>query len=162
MPDPQATDDTLAAPDELPPPSVSTEQVQFVDPPRAGQLATGWRIVTACLWVAVIVAFAAVWGTSAQLGLSTWWLGPRADPQNPIIRLLPFVAPLIVTIAAFNNVRRLAWIGIGASIVTAMIAVFDIGRVAQLAALELLVAGLALAVSIASVTGTYRPVEPIR
>ena len=154
MPDPQATDDTTTLP---PPPSVVTEQVRLVKPPRAGELTTGWRIVTASLWISVIVAFAAVWSTSVQLGLSTWWLGPRADPRSPVIRLLPFVIPLLMTVAAFNNVRRLAWFGMGASLVTAVFGVVDLGRVPRLAVVELLIAALAFAVSAASLTGTYRP-----
>ena len=155
MSDPQATENATTLP---PPPGVVTEQVRLVEPPRVGELATGWRIVTACLWISVIVAFAAVWSTSVQLGLSTWWLGPRADPRSPIIRLLPFVAPLLVTIAAFNNMRRLAWYGMGAALVTAAFGIVDLGRVPRLAVVELIVAGLALVVSAASLTGTYRPV----
>lgn len=156
MPDPQATENTTTLP---PPPGVVTEQVRLVEPPRAGELATGWRIVTACLWISVIVAFAAVWSTSVQLGLSTWWLGPRAEPTSPIVRFSPFVVPLLMTIAAFNNVRRLAWWGMGASLVTAVFGIVDLGRVPRLAVVELIIAGLAFVVSAASLTGTYRPVD---
>jgi len=131
-------------------------------PPRAGQLTTGWRIATACLWILVITGFAAVWNTSVQLGLSTWWLGPRADPRSPIIRLSPFIAPVLVMLAAFNNRRWLAWAGVGASIVTALFGVGDLGRVTRLAALELGIAALALVVSLASLTGTYRRSRTIR
>ncbi|MAT04113.1 MAG: hypothetical protein CL424_03600 [Acidimicrobiaceae bacterium] len=155
MSDQQATDDT--APEPLPPPpTVLAEHTRLLDPPRAGELSTGWRVVTACLWISVIVAFAAVWSSSAQLGLSTWWLGPRADPRSPIIRLSPFVAPLLMTIATFNNMRRLPWFGIGASLVTAAFGIGDLGRVTGLAVLELIIAGLALVVSAASLTGVYR------
>jgi hypothetical protein len=121
-----------------------------------GELTTGWRIATACTWIAVIVAFAAVWNTSVQLGLSTWWLGARAEPQSPIVRLSPFLVPLLMAIAAFANVRRLALLGIGAAALTAAFGLGDLGRVPGLAALELLIAGVALAVSLASLTGTYR------
>ena len=154
MPDPQATDATT-----LPPrPGAVTDRVRLVEPPRAGELAIGWRIVTATLWISVIVAFAAVWSTSVQLGLSTWWLGPRADPRSPIIRLAPFVAPLLVSVAAFNNVRRLPWYGMGAALVTAVFGIVDLGRVPRLAIVELIIAGVAFAVSAASLTGTYRPI----
>lgn len=136
--------------------TASTPPVLLVEPPRVGQLTTGWRIVTACLWIAVTVAFAAVWSVSSQLGLSTWWLGPRAQPQPQAIRLLPFVAPVLMTVGAFNNTRWLARFGIGASLVTAVFGLGDLGRVTPIALLELLIAGLALAVSVASMTGTYR------
>jgi hypothetical protein len=110
----------------------------------------------ACTWIAVIVAFAAVWNTSVQLGLSTWWLGARAEPQSPIVRLSPFLAPLLMAIAAFANVRRLALLGIAAAAITAMFGIGDLRRVPGLATVELLIAGLAMAVSLASLTGTYR------
>ena len=155
MPEPQATDDSTTLP---PPPIVVTEPVRLVEPPHAGELTTGWRVVTACLWISVIVAFAAVWSASEQLGLSTWWLGPRADQRSLVIRLSPFVAPLAMTVAAFNNVRRLAWFGIGASLVTSVFGIIDLGRVPRLAIVELIIAGLACAVSVASLTGTYRPI----
>jgi hypothetical protein len=134
----------------------ATTAVLLVEPPRVGELTTGWRIITACLWIAVTVAFAAVWSVSAQLGLSTWWLGPRAQPQPQAIRLLPFVAPVLMTIATFNNLRWLPRLGIAASLVTAAFGIGDLGRVSSIATVELLIAGLALLVSVASITGTYR------
>ena len=158
MPDPQATDASIAPPPPtpLPPPPPPTPAPTWVHTPRSGELTTGWRIVTACTWIAVIVAFAAVWNTSVQLGLSTWWLGARAEPQSPLVRLSPFLVPLLMAIAAFANARRLAVLGIGAACLTAAFGIGDIARVPGLAALELLIAGLALAVSVASFTGTYR------
>jgi hypothetical protein len=132
------------------------ERILPVEPPRAGDLTVGWRIVVAALWIGVTVSFAAVWSASAQLGLATWWLGPRSDPQPQVVRLLPFVVPVLMTIATFNNVRRLAILGIGASLATAGFGIGDLGRVDELAVLELLVAAVALVVSCASLTGTYR------
>ena len=125
-------------------------------PPRAGELTVGWRAVTAATWVGVIIALAAVWNTSVQLGLSTWWLGPRGDPHPRLVQLLPFVAPVVVLLAAINNVRRLPWLGLGASAVIAAIAVGDIDRVPGLAVVEFAIAGAAATVSLASLTGTYR------
>ena len=123
----------------------------------AGQLTNGWRIVTACAWIGVIVSFAAVWNTSVQLGLSTWWLGPRGDPQPQVVRLSPFIVPVLMLMATLNNVRWLGRIGIGAAAVTAVFGLGDLGRVDRLAALELLIAVLAAVVSIVSLAGTYRP-----
>ena len=123
---------------------------------RSGHLTMGWRVVTACTWVAVIVAFVAIWNTSVQLGLSTWWLGPRGQPQPQLVRLLPFVAPLMMCVAVFNNVRHLAWFGLAASGVVAVFGVIDLWYVPGLAVVELLVAVAAAIVSLASLTGTYR------
>jgi hypothetical protein len=158
--DQHSPDITVASPPPppappVPPPPPAVPVVPVV-PLRAGQLTLGWRMVMAITWVGVIAAFAAVWNTSVQLGLSTWWLGPRGDPQPQVVRLLPFVAPLAICIAVFNNLRRLPYLGLGAAVVVALFGVGDLGRVAELAALELLIAGIAAAVSAAALTGMYR------
>lgn len=124
--------------------------------PRAGELTMGWRITTAIAWIGVVLGFAAVWNTSVQLGLSTWWLGPRAQPTSPLLRLAPFVAPIFMVVGTLNNVRWLGRLGVGAALVTAVFGIGDLGRIERLAVVELLIAGLALVVSIASSTGTYR------
>ena len=116
-------------------------------------------IVTACTWIGVIVAFAAVWNTSVQLGLSTWWLGARSQPQPQLVRLSPFVVPALMCIATFNNVRWLAYLGLTAAAATAVFGIGDLGRVAEIAVLELTIAGLAATVSIASLSGTYRAAD---
>lgn len=127
--------------------------------PRAGELSVGWRVVSGCLWLAVIGAFAAIWNTSERLGLSTWWLGPRGEPMPVFVRLLPFVAPTAMVLAVSYNARWIWRWGVLASLVTAGIALGDIGGFSNLAGLELLVALVALGVSLASITGTYRPID---
>jgi hypothetical protein len=107
-------------------------------------------------WVGVVLALAAVWNTSVQLGLSTWWLGPRGEPRPRIVQLAPFVAPLLVVLATINHVRWLAWYGVAAAALVAAVGVGDLGRVTSLAVVELLIAGGAAAVSVTSLTGTYR------
>lgn len=124
-------------------------------PPRRGELTPSWRIVTALTWVAVVLAFAAVWNASVQLGLSTWWLGPRGDPQPRVIQLIPFVAPSLMLVGTINNARWLGWHGLMASGVLVAIGVGDLGRVGTIAMTELAIAGAAAAVSLASLTGTY-------
>lgn len=125
-------------------------------PPRAGELTLPWRIGTALTWIGVVLAMAAVWNASVQLGLSTWWLGPRGAPQPRAIQLMPFVAPLLMLLGTINNARRLPWFGLLAAAVTAAIGLGDIGRVPSIAATELLIAAAAAVVSVASLTGTYR------
>lgn len=129
-------------------------------PPRAGELTLPWRIGTALTWIAVVLAFAAVWNASVQLGLSTWWLGPRGDPQPRVVQLAPFVPPALVLLGTINNVRWLGWFGLAAAGVLAGVGLGDLGRVGSIAATELAIAGAAAAVSVASLTGTYRaPVD---
>lgn len=128
-------------------------------PPRTGEMTAGWRVVTAVCWIGVIGAFAAIWNTSERLGLSTWWLGPRGDPMPMAVRLLPFVAPTFMVLATTYNVRWLWRWGVGASLVTAVFGIADIDGFSGLAALQLSVAVAALVISLASATGTYRPVH---
>jgi hypothetical protein len=141
-----SSSDTIVAPGVVPIPR----------PPRAGELTTGWRVITLFTWVGVVMALAAVWNTSVQLGLSTWWLGPRAEPRSMIIRLSPFLTPALMLLATINQARWLGWFGLGASGVIAAYAVGDLGGVTRLGVLELVIAGAAAAVSAASLTGTYR------
>lgn len=107
-------------------------------------------------WIGVVLALAAVWNTSEQLGLSTWWLGPRGQPQPRLVQLAPFLAPILMLLATINNVKRLGWLGLGTSGIVAAVGIIDLGRVVKLGLLELLIASAAAAVSIASLTGTYR------
>jgi hypothetical protein len=152
----------------LPPPGAGSHEVDtdpephpvpvvLLDPPpRTGELTLAWRIGTALTWVSVVLALAAVWNASAQLGLSTWWLGPRGEPQPRVIQLLPFVAPVSMVLGTINNVRWLGWYGLAASGFLAAIGLGDLGRVSSIAATELAIAGAAAAISLASLTGTYR------
>jgi len=145
----------------LPPPSAD-DRGATVSPtraPRAGEMTGGWRVVTAVTWIGVIAAFAAIWNTSERLGLSTWWLGPRGQPMPMTVRLLPFVAPTLMVLATTYNVRWLWRWGVGASLVTAAFGIADIDGSPGLAALQVAVAVAALVVSLASATGTYRPVH---
>jgi len=107
-------------------------------------------------WIAVVLAFAAVWNASVQLGLSTWWLGPRGEPQPRLVQLTPFVAPVLMVLGTINHIRWSGWWGLAASGVLTAFGVADLWTVSSIAAVELLIAGSAAVVSIASLTGTYR------
>lgn len=124
--------------------------------PRPGELTAGWRTMTIVTWAAVFFAFAGVWKASVEIGLHTWWIGPRSDPQPVAVRLIPFAVAALVALAASYNVRRLPWIGIAGALGIAVIAAFDVVTSARLAAVEFAVAGAALAVSLTSLTGQYR------
>lgn len=149
-------DPTSAALPPPPPPEIQNHP----RPPRPGELSIGWRAVTAATWIGVVFALAAVWNASVQLGLSTWWLGARADPQPRFVQFSPFIAPVLMLLATINQARWLGWIGLGAAGVVAAVGVGDLGRVSTLAAIELAIAGAAAAVSLASLSGTYRIADP--
>lgn len=115
--------------------------------------------MVAFTWIGVALGVAAVWNASVQLGLATWWLGPRADPQPRFVQFLPFVAPIAMVLAAINRVRRLPLWGLAASLAVAAVALGDLGRVTSLALVELSIAGCAAIVSAASFTGVYRATD---
>jgi hypothetical protein len=108
-------------------------------------------------WVGVFVAYSGVWKASEELGLATWWLGPRANPQPVIVRLVPFLVAATFGTLATYNVRRLPVIGLVGAAVLAAIAVPDLSRSTGLATIEFAIAGAVVLVSVASFTGVYRP-----
>ena len=107
-------------------------------------------------WVGVFVAYLAVWKASEELGIATWWLGPRSDPQPIVVRLVPFIVTAAFGILASYNVRRMPLIGLVGAAALAAIAVPDLSRSTGLAVIEFAIAGAVLLVSAASFTGTYR------
>ena len=138
-------------------PPVATDSTTVLLPtPRTGELSIGWRFAMIALWVGVVLAWSAVWNASVQLGLSTWWLGPRADPTPAVVRLLPFVAPAIMLLAIINNARWVAYAGLVAATALAAIAIGDLSRVRNIGLVELAVAVVAGVASMASLAGTYR------
>ncbi len=162
MPDPAELPGPGADVTSAPPAPADPRVRPHPRPPRAGELSVGWRAVTAATWIGVIVGLAAVWNASVQLGLSTWWLGARAEPQPRYVQFSTFVAPALMLLATINQMRWLPWFGLLAAAVVGAFGVADLGRVTSLAAVEIAIAIAAAAVSIASLTGTYRrpPDEP--
>ncbi len=123
---------------------------------RPGQLTTAWQIMVAATWAAVFFAFAATWKVSEEIGIGTWWLGPRALPQPLVVSLIPFGLALAMAFAAIYNVARVASISLVGSVGVALIAVFDISRSGGLAAIEFAIAAAAALVSLGARSGTYR------
>jgi len=121
-----------------------------------GRLTTAWRAAVVTIWVGVFVAYLAVWKASAEIGLSTWWLGPRSDPRPVLVRLIPFLVAALFGILASYNIRRLPVIGVLGAVALAAVATPDLSRSPGIAAVEFMIAGAVLIVSIASFTGTYR------
>jgi len=140
---------------------VTVHIADAVDSPRVGELTSGWRVVVVLTWVAVVLAWSAVWSVSVQLGHPTWWLGTRATPTSPLIRLAPFVGPVAIIIGAIVNLRRLAWLGVAAALVFGAYGIGDLGGRARLGLVEVAIAAAALVVSLAALTGTYRAARPV-
>ena len=121
-----------------------------------GQLTAGWSTVFWIGWLLIAASFAAIWVSSRQVGLSTWWLGPATDPQLILITLLPFTVPLALAAAGYTAQRRLPWWGIGGAAFVAVIAAFDVVRVPGYAAIEFGLAIAGLFISIACFAGLFR------
>jgi hypothetical protein len=135
-------------------------------------MSMGWRIITISMWIGVFASFVGVWGASEQLGLLTWWLGPRAQPQPRFVQISPFYFPLIMVLGIVNQVRWMALAGVCAGAILAAYGFGDLDRVTRLGLVEILIGAAAAAVSLAALTGTYRtsnrcpppthPDEPLR
>ncbi len=128
--------------------------------PQAGELTPGWRLVHSLVWISVAVAIGSVWKTSDQLGMSTWWLGPRGAPRPRLVQILPFAPAVVMLLLAVNHVRHLAWAGVLSATLVIAVGVVDLGYALELALLEIAIGVAALVVSLASLTGTYRPITP--
>ncbi|MFT7392793.1 MAG: hypothetical protein ACI83Y_000456 [Candidatus Azotimanducaceae bacterium] len=124
-------------------------------------MTTGWQMLLGAAWTASFFAFAAVWKTSQDIGISTWWLGARAQPQSVTIKIIPFVLSIVIGLAAIYNLRRVALISLAGSFGVALIAVFDISRSGGLAAIEFAIAASLAAISVGAFTGTYRAVTTV-
>jgi len=129
-----------------------------VVPAEPGQLTLGWRIATAIVWGLVFVAYIAVWKTSRELGLNTWWLGPLGEPAGWYVSMLPFITPIAMILLAVNNRKGLPWFGLAGAAWCAMIGLFDLGRVWRLGLVELTIAAAAALAAVGSISGRLRPV----
>ena len=123
---------------------------------RVGELTPAWRLAVIVTWVGAFLAYLAVWKASEEIGIATWWLGPRSHPQPIFIRLIPFAIVAVFGMLASFNVRRLAWISLAGSGALALIAIPDLSRSGGLAAIEFAIAGAVALVSLGSFTGMYR------
>jgi hypothetical protein len=123
---------------------------------RAGELDVLWRTVLATCWIGVFFAFAAVWKASEEIGIATWWLGPRSDPQPLLIRLSPFILALAVGLVVVSNRREAVWVSYGSAVVIGALAALDVSRSGGLALVEFAIAGAVLLVTTASFAGRYR------
>ena len=159
LPPPSPDAEFPAVPPVPPVPPMPAPPVRPPHVPRAGELTTAWRILTGIGWLLIVVVLGAIWNTSRQLGLPTWWLGPLDHQRPPYIVLLPFIAPAVMIAAVGYRARYVPWIGVLGAAATAAIGLGDLGRVRGLGVVELIAAGAALFVSIASMSGMYRTAD---
>ena len=142
-----------------PPPLVIGAPLMAGQPPRAiraGQLTPSWGRFFLLTWLFVIASLIAIWVSSRNTGLSTWWLGPETEPRFILINLLPFAAPMAMCLLCQLAVRGLPWFGIAAALANGAIAAGDVSRVPGYAVAEFTVAGGALLASLACFAGVLR------
>ena len=120
---------------------------------RDGDLTTSWRVIVGSAWALALCAYAGVWQASVQIGIGTWWLGPRAQPTDAYVRFIPFLVPLVVIVALSSDARHPARISIVGSVVAGLISVPDFSRSVLLGATEASIAVLLLVVGLAALTG---------
>jgi hypothetical protein len=139
-----------------PPLPVEESEREIAQPIAAGVLSPFFTTVFWISWVGVAAGFAAVWFSARTLGFTTWWLGPEGDQRSLLVSLLPFVAPIFLAVGALRRQPHMPWLGLGGAAVTAVVAVFDIGRPAAYWMAELLIALGGALVSVASLAGMHR------
>ncbi|MFM8644669.1 MAG: hypothetical protein ACKODN_05495 [Actinomycetota bacterium] len=101
-------------------------------------------------WVGIAVCQVAVAVTSRNIGKSAWWLGPESNPRFPLVWAVPF----LITVAAFVATQRPRKYTIVVHLVCvallAAVATGDVANSPGVAALQYVVAGIALPVSFVS------------
>ena len=149
-------------PDDSADPTPASEPADILDiaaerrVPQAGELTPAWTAVFCLGWFAIMCGFAAVWTSARTTGFPTWWLGPEPEPRLLLVSLLPFVAPLVLVVEGLVHRTFLpVWGSIGA-IACAVVAALDLSGQPRYAAVEFLLAGAGLAVSVASFAGMLR------
>lgn len=115
-------------------------------------------------WIAAFFAYAGVWQASVQIGIGTWWIGPRAQPSPLPIRLVPFVLCLAVSLLVVYNVRWVVrWSAIGV-VGAAAVSIPDFSRTVGLGSAEALIAVMLGIITLSALSGRYRvlPATPAR
>lgn len=141
-----------AGPEPAPPDAPSTTRAAV----RPGDLAGSWRAMLGLAWLAAFFAYAAVWQASVQIGIGTWWLGPRAQPTHVAIKLIPFYLTLVIGLLVVYNVKWIVrWSALGIVAAT-LIALPDFSRSVGLGVAEATIAGLLGVITLASLSGRYR------
>jgi hypothetical protein len=140
-------------------PTILDSETPEVDPdhqPRVGELTRAWRIALTVTWVAAFAAYMAVWKVSDELGLATWWIGPRSNPQPMAVRLIPFLITATGAAIAGSHLTRVPWTSLAGAGSLALVAAGDLSRSGGIATIEFAIAGAVALVSLASFTGRYR------
>lgn len=121
-----------------------------------------WSVATGIFWGLVFAAFIGVWKASQEVGIATWWRGPRSEPRPILVQVLPLMAPSAMIVGSVLRWPRLALAGVVGALVTLAIGAGDLGPVPKLAVVELAVGASALVFSLAALAAqrAVRPADP--
>lgn len=142
------------------PTPVTPAQVRPNPSVRAGDLVPAWRAMLGLGWTSAFFAYAAVWQASVQIGIGTWWVGPRAQPTHLLVKLIPFYLTLVVGLLIAYNVRwivRWSAVGVAAAV---LISIPDFSRSVGVGVAEAVIAALLGVITLASLSGRYRVAQP--
>jgi hypothetical protein len=106
-------------------------------------------------WVGGILGYSTIWAVSRQIGLPTWWLGPRSTPNPPYLVALPFVLPAVMLIMIALNLRRIALYGVIAALASVSFAALDAATQPGLAIAQLAISVGLLSTSLAALIGGF-------
>jgi hypothetical protein len=135
------------------------EATPVTDPARPGTLVAAWRVALVVTWALVVFAYASVWNVSVQLGLGTWWLGPRPNPQPLVVQMIPFLLAITFGVLSTTNIRRLPIINMLGAVLLGAIAIPDFSRSVGIATIELVIAFAVLLVAVGSFSGVVKTVD---
>jgi hypothetical protein len=113
-----------------------------------------WRVIMLLGWVGGVLGYSTVWAVSRQIGLPTWWLGPRSQPNPIYIVSLPFVLPVLMLLAISFNLKRLPIYGVLAACGSFVIAAGDAQTQPGLAIIQVAISIGLLCTSLAALIGT--------
>jgi len=109
-----------------------------------------WPVATGIFWGLVFAALIGVWKASQEVGLATWWRGPRSAPRPVPVQVVPLIVPSVMVIGAMFRWPRLAWVGVGAGLVTTVIGLGDLAGVPKLALVEIALGAAGVVFSLAA------------
>jgi len=131
---------------------------------RPGDLSGSWRVMLGLAWVTAFFCYAGIWQASVQIGIGTWWVGPRAQPTHVAVKLIPFVLTLAMGLLVVYNVKSLVRWSAAGVVGAALVSLPDFSRSVGLGVAEAIIAGLLGLVTVASLSGRYRAapsIEPL-
>jgi hypothetical protein len=109
-----------------------------------------WRRLASISWVGIAVCQVAVAVTSRNIGKSAWWLGPESNPRFPLVWAVPFLITVVAFVATQRPRKYTIVVHLVCVALLAAVATGDVANSPGVAALQYVVAGIALLVSFVS------------